>query len=356
MAIIKMSSVFSKTLLVVTAIVFMTIVPLGADAQPRLNGTGILLPRLASVVVWDPTKGALRYDVGVRPMPFVRAGVFRNVNASLVGNAMSTFALSVGIARVVEYNDTITLNQSTSFVDFTNRQNNWSAFTFSNATQADGVVNRTISSTFSAPQAYPNFQASFIASHYMNERNISGQVNNSGSLPFEIKFSFGFSNFDYKYQNSSLALVQLVFSEKKRNFNSTRNARNATRPRSIDFEQSGIYNWVGEVIVDGGAKAEIAADPEFYGSISDTTRGGLAPKKQDTYGFMIFRVALNGTRARSLFWDPTLAVTDTTEVTDLSSTSGPISTPRPSKAAPVYTTTVIFNAVVCIFITVMLFI
>ncbi|KAJ3202411.1 hypothetical protein HDU67_000578, partial [Dinochytrium kinnereticum] len=132
--------------------------------------------------------------------------------------------------------------------------------------------------------------------------------------PFEIKFSFGFSGFDYKYQNSSLALIQVIFSEKRRSFNST-SGGGSGRPRYVDFDRSGLYNWVGDVEADGG-RAEIVADPEFYGSVSNITRDlsdndgpeGFKVNRQETSGFLVFRIGLNGTRPRSLLWDPTLAV------------------------------------------------
>ncbi|KAI8804697.1 hypothetical protein BJ742DRAFT_741859 [Cladochytrium replicatum] len=314
--------------------------------------------RWGLVAGWDNNSGAgYVYRLGFYPWPFIRGSFFRTLDAnSVTVNNTGLFSLALGIVKIVEFNASISVNQSTSHVDFSGRTLNWSPIVFSNVTSVgvDGsvVTFRRAFTSFSAPVVYPNFYANLTIDYYPRDVTVLSddgktRITSGGS---QIKYSFGFGNFSYQYTNSSLALVHAVWSSKFRMLRGSPTNRRAY----LGIDNGGYFAWLGSVRAAPGVTLSIqtlslqnstdygvsdgtdASNSEDDGSNASGRRlipsgrggnnssssgdgnaagdreaeGDMSRGVGETADAVIFVVGLNNTKPDWFYWDPTVGLQD----------------------------------------------
>ncbi|KAJ3099668.1 hypothetical protein HDU97_002882 [Phlyctochytrium planicorne] len=296
----------------------------------RLNTGVVRLPRYIAFSYEIPGKGLFKFEVGVKPWPYLRVSTFKSKGAD------NSTSFATALIKVIEYNDAVPIISSTSFVDFKDRDNSWSPFTISNSTLTDGAVSLTALSTLTIP-GNP-FTANFSVTTVSKATNITATLPNNTTrrMPMkvtELKFSFGFSGFTYTLNNSNLAIVSGLFSQQQRRprRDDGPNKGNYTAPTTVGFDTAGYLSWVSDVLVPSGAWYNISADAALYnatgvnvalpgrsmqsgngnGNGDDAEKNGFSYPGAESAEFLVHRIALQGTRPTSFLWDPTLGLNDT---------------------------------------------
>lgn len=226
-----------------------------------------------------------KFSFSVLGFPRIRYSFLNNTNDT---TAVHTFR--VGLFRVVEFNETIKISQSNSSIKLVGATPKWSNINVSEVGNSTVSIQK-ISSTFTEG----TFNLT-LTGYVVSDKAFYDGVNLS---PTSFKYSLEMGGFDYKYQNSSLALQQGVYSV------SAQNLRSASKDIQID---NGSFSWNSTILVkdangdESSSTVNVVPIEPYGGGYSDAEDDGKDPK--ETIGIVTFK--FNATQPSKIFWDPNL--------------------------------------------------
>ncbi|KAL7746634.1 hypothetical protein RI367_008034 [Sorochytrium milnesiophthora] len=228
-----------------------------------------------------------RFTLKTQPVPTFRAAFFTN-NVT----AVDYFHFTTGLHKLVEYNDTMSPENSTNVFSLANLTwTQWDAVTRLDDAGRNVLINVTSVATPSA-----NFS---IALEVILTRSQSAVVYGTTVAPRMVKYSLRVVNFPYTAVRSRLAVVKSL------------TTRAADSGLSLDALSGltvgkgyGRFSWASTASLGGSTSANVS----LY-AIGNTTSTGLyslpsEPKRtNESTRVLVFKV--DAVQPRYLFWDPT---------------------------------------------------
>lgn len=255
---------------------------------------------------------SFRFSMRTKPVPTFRAFSYHTDTSA---DSEFEFTYAVALLKVVEVNGTIAWNQSTSGINFFTNLRSWSPLAVANETVAlaDGS-NGTLYSVSSSFATLDGATVNIAAYLSPSEVKIPG----GGNLrPNGIKYSLDVENFNYKYENSSLALIKAIYAEHEREL--------ANKTETVSLGEVGAFNWNSTVdLFNGSVKSTgtIQAEPLVvvksgdYAKEKDEDDTGKEISGDPTNGresaqLIIFKISSENNshiHASKISWDPQLSV------------------------------------------------
>jgi len=247
------------------------------------------------------------FRLNLRPIPNIRASFVRSN-----GSDSEIFTYAVGIFRIVEFNSEVSVKDSKSFYQFSEKTP-WRRVQVDNVTY-DGVLCNKITSSFNTSTGmYVRIDA-YIATSEVAKSEIETLS------PSKLKYTIEIGNFPYNLTDSSLALVKGVWAKTKPTFQSSSNT-------SAEFGKMGSFKWIRQASIDGSDSAvnvEVLGNSSMSASLGETRNGEMVE-------FMAFKFVAS--QPSSVIWDPETGVApDEIVATD---TTDPAPVPPPADKSPI---------------------
>lgn len=237
---------------------------------------------LKSISKSGQTKSALKFE-------FATKGIarFRYSYMSRTSDTNAFYKFRTAFFKVVEYNETISTSASTSFIKLLGNSSYWSNIT------VDEVGNSTVSikkiSTTFTKGSFNLTLTGFVADGVATYEGVE-------LSPTSFKYSVELNNYPYQYENSSLALVQGLYST------------SATNLRTSDVQiDNGSFSWNSTIVITkNSSKAtssvSVSAIEAYSGGYSDPEDTGRDTK--ENVGVMVFK--FTAIQPDKVYWDPSL--------------------------------------------------
>ncbi|KAJ3068296.1 hypothetical protein HDU98_008504 [Podochytrium sp. JEL0797] len=272
--------------------------------QTLVENFNITLPNTTEKHRHDRSRSALTFEFGVQSFPHFRVSYFSNSDDSDDGDfTKSAFTWRSALFRIVEYNASIPAENSTSFVSFIGKIKQWSPIAVS--TPVDPFSNQAYhqaTSTFSS--ASDNFTLTLTATVV----NVPFVLDGAPVRPDSVKYSLGFSGFSYKYENSSLAIIN---GHASADVKGTVEANCKNDGGICVGGGKGMFYWAATVLLDNNFTAPIVFDNKIH-ALSDFIHTAAESKSvhqasaefqiSENWGVSVFRVGMN--RSNLFYWDP----------------------------------------------------
>ncbi|KAJ3288150.1 Coiled-coil and C2 domain-containing protein 1B [Rhizoclosmatium sp. JEL0117] len=190
----------------------------GISSAPTPSGI-ILTSNASSFIYQAPAANStgnstsqLVYSFGLQGFPHFRVSYYRDglgCNETTQDTFVhASFSWRAGLFRIVEYNDTINLTESTSVVSLVNKPNQWSPIQLTTTTvhSSNSSIPPTsvqeANTTFIEPGGFVMILTATLSTQ--TPLTFQGMT----LRPDSLKYSLAFSGFPYKYENSSLAILK----------------------------------------------------------------------------------------------------------------------------------------------------
>ncbi|KAJ3288810.1 hypothetical protein HK104_007942 [Borealophlyctis nickersoniae] len=262
----------------------------------------------------NTTSSKFKYEVSTSGFPRFRASM---ETENSTNEYEKTYM--VGLARLVEVNDTINWRQSTNFVNFLGTK--WSSM-------ANKKVVVTANATVEAATSYyvdPKTGANVTIHAFVSPQQLPMPDANATFNVNSIKYSLEVSNFTMMYENSHLAIVKLIFAKQERELNASLAASS-----QISVGSLGAFSWNATAVVktsgsDVPINASIVIEKSLVAPSNNSNDDDSKWKTQNVSGgdadptggkesvsIAIFHVNTNKSVAvgsvTSMMWDPEVAV------------------------------------------------
>ncbi|CAG8511696.1 10156_t:CDS:2 [Paraglomus occultum] len=251
--------------------------------------------------------GLYKFRFSTVYVPHIRVAAYKDVNDTTY---RSTFRAA--LVALIEYNDTIAVQDSDSAFTYFGKGPLWDEIKFNDGD--NGL--KTLNTTLTAPGGANPFTTTI--SLYATETETS--INGATLLPSDIKYSLAFSNFPYKYQNSKIAIVHIVFTTA--GSKSSLNSDNAQITVSSNTTGVGRLEWAKTITADGKDMTISAETNVVWKAFQQFTNGNstdddaIASEQLETVVFKFDAV-----QPTSVVWDPRVGfVEDSTTSTNVAST------------------------------------
>ncbi|RUP50021.1 hypothetical protein BC936DRAFT_140668 [Jimgerdemannia flammicorona] len=263
--------------------------------------------------VTGTTSNSYAFTLSTNWVPQIRSG-YSTISAG--GPTASGYSQSVDFWRLVEWNDTIDVTESTSTYDMYNivLNNQWNAWTNTSITNDDGVVNVfQVTNKDASPhiQAILTYSSPRIFHHNSNNTIITTDTGSVRLTPNAIKYTLTISNWKYVYANSKLAVIQTVHSYGWR----------VQRGNGVTNSSTSIgtpfYTWNSTAIADGTSIGVVAqnytARANSFGFGAKLAAAQAAEDQSwfsSAESFDIYVFSFDRVQPQKIVWDPALGFVD----------------------------------------------
>ncbi|KAJ3061358.1 hypothetical protein HDU98_002744, partial [Podochytrium sp. JEL0797] len=281
-------------------------------ANPPSPTAGIILNQNATDFVYRaPTlpdsNATLVYSFSLIGFPHFRVSYYNSWHEAEENKhglyAKAAFTWRAGIFRIVEFNSTINITESTSFISLIGKEPQWTPIQVTSTSVHNGTGPVSVIQQANTTFTEHDFRMTLSAV----VSKVPLKMGNDTLRPDSLKYSIGFTGFPYKYENSQIAIVkaELVV------------ARFAVVAAKFDCKQDGgicvaggmgVMYWTPTVDLDDNKHANIS----FTGTIEplsqlltpqeNTRLQTLAHNETEDWGATVFTVPTN--RSNLFFWDP----------------------------------------------------
>ncbi|KND02241.1 uncharacterized protein SPPG_02722 [Spizellomyces punctatus DAOM BR117] len=177
------------------------------DKHPKRSLTFTETPKKFSVRSNLANTKSFSYSMSTSGFPRIRTFMF---DKDTDGDSQFKYTFMVGLLRVVEVNDTITWRHSQSAIDLAGQH--WSPLERSTKSvslpSGQNATLNEISTTYSDPSGALVTLSTFIAANNLTVPGTKSQMR-----PNQVKYGLEVENFPYIYQNSTLAIIKVIYSK-----------------------------------------------------------------------------------------------------------------------------------------------
>lgn len=242
----------------------------------------------------DPTSGTLT-KISVNGFPYIRQSYISNVLDSRVD-----FTFRHAYLRIVEYNDSVSIQDSTSKCIFNDENFQWFPFNFTEIKTEESLV-RNYSTTFIGRKDCLGLKVGFDTFITGNNTKLSIFENTTPVSLFQDKprHVLRITDYPFKLRNSKLALVSAIFSEKSRekSNNEIKSIPNNIASANVSFN---TFSILGNRLFNVSISDLVDSDGSGFARSDD---GSLASES-----YNLIYIKFDQIQPQSIYWDSSLSI------------------------------------------------